>query len=86
MDTDLDTTTQQLIEDWRTAAAAEAYFSASRVQGRLFDLYGVLDDGEGKRLVEAWLTLTIQRDLFSGAELLDMLGDLEARLAHPVSR
>ena len=84
MDTDLDTT-EQLIEDWRTAAAGEAYFSASRVQGRLFDLYGVVEAEDAKRLVEAWLTLTIQRDLFSGSELLEMLGDLESRLAHPVS-
>ncbi|MDP9389293.1 MAG: hypothetical protein M3Q48_15590 [Actinomycetota bacterium] len=75
-------TTEQIIEQWRAEAAEEAYFSASRVQSRLFDLYGVVD-GEpepARHLVEFWLTLTIQRDLFSGKELLEMLDELQACL------
>jgi hypothetical protein len=78
-------TTKQIIEQWRQAAQDEAYFSASRVQGRLFDLYGVVGTDEAKRLVETWLTLTIQRDLFSGSELLELLDELESRLASTVS-
>ena len=80
----MDTTTQ-IIDRIRASAGEQAYFSASRVQSNLFDLYGVVGTEEAKRLVETWLTLTIQRDLFSGAELLEMLGDLEARLASSTS-
>lgn len=78
-------TTKQLIEQWRQAAQDEAYFSASRVQSRLFDLYGAVGTDEAKRLVETWLTLTIQRDLFSGSELLELLDELESRLASTVA-
>ena len=78
-------TTKRIIEEWRSAAQDEAYFSASRVQSRLFDLYGVVGEGDARHLVETWLTLTIQRDLFSGAELLQLLDDLEARLATTIS-
>jgi hypothetical protein len=78
-------TTKQIIEQWRASAADEAYFGASRVQSRLFDLYGAVDNEDAKRLVEFWLTLTIQRDLFSGAELLEMLDELEGCLASHIS-
>jgi len=78
-------TLEQQIDDWRRAAGEEAYFSASRVQSRLFDLYGELVAGPARSVVEAWLTLTIERDLFSGSELLELLDDLEGRLAEPVS-
>ena len=81
---DMDTTTQ-VIEQVRTTASEQGYLSASRVQSHMFDLYGVVGTEEAKRLVETWLTLTIQRDLFSGAELLEMLDDLEGRLASTVS-
>ncbi|HEX2701198.1 MAG TPA: hypothetical protein VHM89_13435 [Acidimicrobiales bacterium] len=77
--------TTQIIEQLRAMATDQAYFSASRVQSILFDLYGVVGTDEAKRLVETWLTLTIQRDLFSGAELLEMLDDLESRLTSRVS-
>ncbi|MGH9158331.1 MAG: hypothetical protein ACRD1K_21400 [Acidimicrobiales bacterium] len=78
-------TLDQIIGDWRRAAGEEAYFSASRVQGRLFDLYGELGPGPARHLVETWLTLTIERDLFAGSELVELLDDLQGRLAEPVS-
>ena len=77
--------TTQIIEQLKASAADQAYFSASRVQSALFDLYGVVATEEAKRLVETWLTLTIQRDLFSSAELLELLDDLEGRLSSTVS-
>lgn len=77
--------TTQIIEQLKASAADQGYFSASRVQSALFDLYGVVATDEAKRLVETWLTLTIQRDLFSGAELLELLDDLEGRLSSTVS-
>ena len=78
-------TAEQLIEEWREATADQVFFSASRVQDRLFDLYGEVRDLPAGRTVEAWLTLTIQRELFSGAELLGLLDELEAGLSEPVA-
>ncbi len=78
-------TAEQLIADWRAAADEETYFSASRVQDRLFDLYGEVRDLPVGRTVEAWLTLTVQRDLFSSAELLGLLDEIEGGLSEPVS-
>lgn len=79
------TTAEQLIADWRAVAQPDAYFSASRVQDRLFDLYGELRELPAGRLVESWLSLTVQRDLFSGAELLELLDQLQAQLVQPVA-
>ncbi len=77
-------TAEQLIADWRAAASEETYFSASRVQDRLFDLYGELQHLPAGRLVETWLSLTVQRDMFSSAELMDLLDELQAQLRDPV--
>ena len=76
---------ERLIAEWRSVAAQEAFSSASRVQARLFDLYGEVRDLPAGRVVETWLTLTVQRDLFSGAELLDLLDQLEQLLGDPVT-
>lgn len=76
---------KQLIEQVRAAVAVQPYSSASRVQDQLFDLYGVVDTDEARRLVEYWLTLTIQRDLFSGVELVELLDDVERALGSGVA-
>jgi hypothetical protein len=76
--------TEQLIAEWREKAAEETFLSASRVQDRLFDLYGEVQDLPAGRVIEAWLTLTITRELFSGQELLGMLDEIEAGLGQPV--
>jgi hypothetical protein len=81
----MDMTVEQLIADWRAVAQVDAYFSASRVQDRLFDLYAELQHQPAGRLVENWLSLTVQRDLFSGAEVLDFLEQLQGQLARPVT-
>lgn len=70
--------------DWRAVAQPDAYISASRVQDRLFDLYAELQHEPAGRLIESWLSLTVQRDLFSGAEILDFLEELQGHLARPV--
>ena len=80
----MDTTTK-VIEQVRAVASEHKYLSASRVQDQLFDLYGEVTAEEAKRLVEFWLTLTIQRELFSGTEILEMLDDLESRIGSSVS-
>ena len=78
-------TAQELIADWRAVAQPDAYFSPSRVQDRLFDLYGELRDLPAAAVIEGWLSLTVQRDMFSGAEILELLDQLEAQLVRPVA-
>ncbi len=78
-------TAEQLIADWRTVTKQDAYSSSSRVQDRLFDLYAEVQDQPAGRLVEAWLSLTVQRDLFSGAEILELLDQIQSQLVKPVS-
>ncbi len=78
-------TAQELIADWRAVVQPNAYFSSSRVQDRLFDLYGELRDLPSAAVVESWLSLTVQRDMFSGSEILELLDQLEAQVVHPVS-
>lgn len=78
-------TLDRIISDWRQAAGDEAYFSASRVQTGLFDLYGELEAGPARSVVETWLTLTLDRDMFAGAELLELMDEIQAHLGAPVS-
>ncbi|MDQ3679760.1 MAG: hypothetical protein M3378_04295 [Actinomycetota bacterium] len=78
-------TAEELIADWRAVTGRETYSSASRVQDRLFDLYAEVKDQPVGRLVETWLSLTIQRDLFSGGEILDLLDQVQGQLVQPVS-
>jgi hypothetical protein len=78
-------TAEQLIADWRAVTQKDAYSSSSRVQDRLFGLYAEVQDQPVGRLVEAWLSLTIQRDLFSGAEILELLDQIQSQLITPVS-
>ena len=72
------TQTLQQIQDWRGALAGDTYLSPSRVQEHLFDLWSEVRDTPAARLVERWLTLTIERELFSAAELIEFLDELEA--------
>ena len=78
-------TAEQLIADWRAVTKQDTYSSSSRVQDRLFDLYAEVRDQPVGRVVETWLSLTIQRDLFSGAEILEFLDQVQAQLVSPVS-
>ena len=68
------------IESWREALRAETYLSPSRAQDSLFALWGEVRDTPAAPMVERWLTLTVQRDLFSGIELIEFLDELEAYL------
>jgi hypothetical protein len=74
---------RKLIEDWRTEASTQVVFSASRVQDRLFSLWGDVRDLPVARDVEAWLTLTLSRELFSGEEIVAFLDDVAAGISQP---
>jgi len=79
------TTARQLIEEWRSSAAQETVVSASAVQDRLFDLWRELRDSPAVTLVEQWLTLSLERQLFSGKELVEFLDEVEASLLSPAA-
>lgn len=74
---------RKLIEDWRIEASTQAVFSSSRVQDRLFALWGEVRDFPAAREVEAWLTLTLSRELFSGDEIVSFLDDVAAGIGQP---
>jgi hypothetical protein len=74
---------RKLIEDWRTEASTQVVFSSSRVQDRLFSLWGEVRDLPAARDVEAWLTLTLSRELFSGEEIVAFLDDVASGISQP---
>ena len=76
---------RQQIEAWRTQAEGETVVSASAVQDRLFDLWGEVRDTPAAAVVEQWLTLTVERQLFAGPELVEFLDGLESTLLEGVS-
>ena len=73
-------TARKQIEDWRTNAADATVVSANAVQDRLFDLWGELQDTPQQATVEQWLTLTVERELFTGKELVEFLDGLDESL------
>jgi hypothetical protein len=74
-----------MIEAWRSEAANETVFSASAVQDRLFDLWGEVRDTPSATIVETWLSLTLERQLFSSEELVDFLDEVERSLLEGVT-
>ena len=78
-------TAKQQIEEWRNEAADKTVVSASAVQNRLFDLWGELRDVPLVSQVEQWLSLTVERELFSGKELVEFLDGLEQSLCEHAS-
>jgi hypothetical protein len=71
---------RRLIEEWRSEASTQVVFSASRVQDQLFEVWGVVRDLPIAKDVEAWLTLTLSRELFSGEEIAAFLDDVAVAL------
>ncbi|HZQ27277.1 MAG TPA: hypothetical protein VFA94_06235 [Acidimicrobiales bacterium] len=74
-----------LIQEWRAEAASQVVFSSSRVQDRLFELWGTVRDLPVARQVEAWLTLTLSRELFSGEEIVAFLDEVQANISQPAA-
>ena len=68
------------IDSWRQRLSAQTVVSASEVQDRLFDLYGDLQPFPQVERIKPWLTLTIERELFTARELEELLAGLEAEL------
>lgn len=71
------------IDTWRQRLAVQTIVSASEVQGRLFDLYGDLQPLPQLEKIKPWLSLTIQRELFTASELEIFLAELQSELGDP---
>jgi hypothetical protein len=69
------------IDTWRQRLSDQTVVSASEVQDRLFDLYGDLQPLPQLEKLKPWLSLTIQRELFSVDELQAFLSELEGDLS-----
>jgi hypothetical protein len=64
------------IYTWRHDLSDQTVVSASEVQDRLFDLYGDLETLPQLERLKPWLTLTVQREMFSADELDRFLAEL----------
>jgi hypothetical protein len=69
------------IYTWRRRLTDQTVVSASEVQDRLFDLYGDLEALPQLDLLKPWLSLTIQREMFSAEELDQFLAELDHDIA-----
>ncbi len=67
------TSVQATVEQWIAELSDGLSLPASAVQDRLFDLWGMLDEGEPRREVERWLTETLDRHLYTTQDLIDRL-------------
>jgi hypothetical protein len=65
-----------VVEGWVVELSDGLSVSASAVQDRLFDLWGLLDEGESRREVEHWLTETLDRQLYTSNEVVARLQGL----------
>ncbi|MFI5041112.1 MAG: hypothetical protein ACHQNA_04575 [Acidimicrobiales bacterium] len=68
------------IHTWRARLSDQTIISASEVQGRLFDLYGDLEPFPQLEKIKPWLSLTVQRELFTAEELETFLAELTVEL------
>lgn len=73
------------IDTWRQRLSDQTIVSASEVQNRLFDLYGDLEPLPQLEKLKPWLSLTIQREVFSTTELEAFLAELEGDLSADLS-
>jgi len=68
------------VEQWLADLAEQKAdpVSALAVQDRLLGLWGLLDEGARRAVVETWLTETLKRDLYLTDELRFRLDELVA--------
>jgi len=68
------------IDTWRQRLSDQTVVSASEVQDRLFDLYGDLQPLPQLEKIKPWISLTIEREIFSATELEAFLAELQDEL------
>jgi len=81
MTTDPETPALEHIHTWRQRLSDQTVVSASEVQTRLFDLYGDLEPLPQLEKLKPWISLTIERELFSAEELERFLAELSSELS-----
>jgi hypothetical protein len=70
------TSVEAAVESWIADLEDGMSLSASAVQDRLFDLWGLLDEGDARREVERWLTETLDRHLYTSDDMIARLRGL----------
>jgi len=83
MTTEPTTEALEHIHSWRAHLSDQTIVSASEVQVRLFDLYGDLEPFPQLERIKPWLSLTVQRELFTADELEAFLAELTDELGGP---
>jgi hypothetical protein len=73
------------IETWVGELGDRVSVSASGVQDRLIDLWGLLPPGDARTAVEQWLTQTLERELYTTEDVIDRLGEIQALQGEPSS-
>jgi len=73
----------EMLEDTLARTTKETTFAPGPLQDLLFELWAVTKDTPAQPDVERWLTLTIERNLFSADEVRDALTTIRD-LAHAV--
>lgn len=72
----VETSIDAAVERWIAELSEGPSLSASSVQDRLFDLWGLLEDGDMRREIERWLTQTLDRHLYPSDEVVSRLREL----------
>jgi hypothetical protein len=73
-----DTSVEVAVARWVAQLRDQVSVSASAVQDRLFDVWGLLPDGDARRVVGEWLTETLDRSLYVTDDIIDRLENLLA--------
>jgi hypothetical protein len=72
----VDESVQAAVERWIAELNDGLSLSSTTVQDRLFDLWGMLEEGDARREVERWLTETLDRHLYTSSDLISRLRGL----------
>lgn len=79
MQSDMISVTERIrptVEAWLSGPGGAAVVSPAAVQSMLFDIYDEVKGDHRETVVTSWLTLTIQRELFSAAEIRELVSAL----------
>ena len=72
------TSVEVAVASWVAQLRDQVSVSASGVQDRLFDVWGLLPEGDARRVVGEWLTETLDRSLYVTDDIIARLEDLLA--------
>ena len=72
----LDDIVEAYVTAWRAELAGQTSVSATEVQDRLLDLWPEMAEGERRMRLEAWITETLSRHLYSVTDLEERLASL----------